>query len=95
MHVYRNEAEYRDGHTGVFGCDEISPEAVFIWQLIFEKVDLKKCRVMQYLILHDKLGGANVAAAVRKECLVLPTSRCPSNQSLDVRCGGAGLKLSA
>lgn len=26
MHVYRNEAEYRDGHTGVFGCDEISPE---------------------------------------------------------------------
>lgn len=26
MHIYRNGAEYRDGHAGAFGCDGISPE---------------------------------------------------------------------
>lgn len=26
MRFYRNGAEYRDGHTGVFGCDGIPPE---------------------------------------------------------------------
>lgn len=26
MHIFRNGAEHRDGHTGAFGCDGISPE---------------------------------------------------------------------